>query len=857
MKNFVKQVQNNISSRFYRQVVVSRSGCYTLISYTLVVFFFYSLFFAPLSVNAMSGSFGGGSGTVSDPLIIEDEADLNAVRSGLGLHYKLKNDIVLTNAFQPVGVGWDPIGNGTIGGFTGSFDGNGFSISGLWIESTSNLVGLFGYARDASFKNLSIVLHNNGIKGNNDVGGLVGFLHARDNDCQIINCCVIGKIEGNDFVGGIVGWIYSNGGVSTRLLELYNCYSFCEITGHTYIGGLIGLQSTESAVSTSSIKNCYASGTISASGNEIGGLVGRQYSEGICSIINCYAAVDVSGDSRVGGFVGILDANNGECIVTNSFSVGHVMNMNYHCNGFIGTKLSEPGSTTSSFTVEYNYRYQFATVNSVIIPSGGENKHDGLHGLSITAIEFMTNGTYLGWDFDPTTGPWYWDDNERYPQLGFGPEAYPFPFYAITYDPDGGVLPSGLLDSYDPTNNASLLTYNLPEPTRVRYRFDGWFDSSSTLKRDIVIADIGHKFLVAKWTRVIFDITVDPLAGGTVTPNVTSSAAGASIQLDVVPDADYAFEEMKVYETGNPSNVIATWNVSSTTPYSFIMPSFDVSAVATFDYLPKYLVDEAIALIEKYIFNYQQMYFGTRDEILDQLVSDINKLIASTGIQITKSDISITSFTQAVVGDSKSPAGENGRFTFTVKITKGIYSRSTTSIPGTIMAITYNPLNYGITVIPSVNGTIKADRVTSPAFETITLTITESTNFILDSVWVIRTIPYFISRPLTLSGTGNVRTFIMPPYDVTVTATFRVKLEDLSVGNETALPTNALKAWAENESIHVTGLTAGQIWRVFSLSGTVVYQSIADDSGEAVVALLAKGIYIIQSGGRSIKIIKN
>jgi len=857
MKHFVKQVQKKNCRRSYSRL--SDFVCDYGSHVAIIFFFFCAQMFAPMTVHAAGGAFGVGSGTgltSLDPLIIEDEADLNAVRGGLALHYKLNSDVILTGAFQPAGLGWTPIASASSGGFTGSLDGNGYTISGLWIESTGGHVGLFGYARDASFKDLCIVLHNNGIKGTNRVGGLVGFLHARDNNCQITNCCVVGKIEGNENVGGLVGWLYSNGGVTARLMELYNCYSNCEITGNRYVGGLVGMQSAESSVSTSMIKNCYAVGTVNASGNEIGGLVGRQYSEGSCSIINCYASVDVSGDSRVGGLVGILDANNGECIVTNSFSVGHVSGINFHYYGLIGTRLIEPGSTTSSFIVEYNYRYQFATVNGALIPSGGENKHDGLHGLSIAAIEFMTKGSYTGWNFDPTTGgPWYWDIDKKFPQLGFGTEDYPFPFFAITYDADGGILPSGLLDSYDPTNNPSLLTYNLLEPTKTHYSFDGWFDSSITLMRDIKAVDTGHKNLVAKWTRVEFDINVDPLSDGTVTPNVLFSAAGATITLNVTPDPDFLFDGMTVYQTGNPSNIIATWNASSAMPYTFAMPAYDVNVKATFEYIYKSAVDQAIALIEQYIFNYQQKYYGGIDDVIDQIVIDINKLIESTGIKITKTDISLRSFVQPIAGDAKTPAGKNGIFEFRVWITKGTYSRATTPLTGIHTAMAYIAPTFNIYLNPTINGIVKANRTISPAYEMITLTIAETVNYELDSLWVIRTGPlYYTINPVELSGTGNVRTFIMPNYDVTVTATFKLRRD---VSNETVLQSSALKAWVENESLHVTGLSAGQIWRVYSLSGTMVYQGMADESGNAIITLSGKGIYLIQSENKAIKVIKN
>jgi len=284
------------------------------------------------------------------------------------------------------------------------------------------------------------------------------------------------------------------------------------------------------------------------------------------------------------------------------------------------------------------------------------------------------------------------------------------------------------------------------------------------------------------------------------------------------------------------------------------MPANDVTITATF--FPsayRQSVDQAIALIEKAVFSYPQEYYGYRDDLIKQLVIDINKLIASTGLQITESDIILNSFRQAIAGEQGSPQGKNGGFDFTVTLTKGAFKKKSSNISGTIRAMIFNPPNFRINISPSSNGTVKADRTFAPASTTINLTISQNSAYEVDSIWVIRAAALSSSTPLTLSGTDDLKTFVMPPYDVTVYATFRLKRE---VDNENILKGSALKAWVEGESLHVTGLTAGQIWRVCSLSGMTVYQNTAGENGEAVIQLSTKGIYIVQSGNKAIKVIK-
>src|SRR3990167_1013059 len=85
-----------------------------------------------------------GSGTISDPYIIENKADLIAVSSNLAAHYRLGADIDLeTPSFTNI---WTPIGT-EAAPFTGSFNGAGRTINNLFSTNYSTQfqhMGLFG-----------------------------------------------------------------------------------------------------------------------------------------------------------------------------------------------------------------------------------------------------------------------------------------------------------------------------------------------------------------------------------------------------------------------------------------------------------------------------------------------------------------------------------------------------------------------------------------------------------------------------------------------------------------------------------------------------------------------------------------
>ena len=63
-----------------------------------------------------------------------------------------------------------------------------------------------------------------------------------------------------------------------------------------------------------------------------------------------------------------------------------------------------------------------------------------------------------------------------------------------------------------------------------------------------------------------------------------------------------------------------------------------------------------------------------------------------------------------------------------------------------------------------------------------------------------------------------------------------------------------LTAWAQNGMLHVSGVTVGELWSIYNLSGVLVYRNLATDH-EATICLPDRGIYIIKSGNQTMKIV--
>jgi len=105
------------------------------------------------------------------------------------------------------------------------------------------------------------------------------------------------------------------------------------------------------------------------------------------------------------------------------------------------------------------------------------------------------------------------------------------------------------------------------------------------------------------------------------------------------------------------------------------------------------------------------------------------------------------------------------------------------------------------------------------------------------------------------NATIATTTFIMPANAVTVTANYEaIPSPPTSVSS---IATNPLKAWASNGTLHVSGLTEGKAWAVYSIAGSLIYQGIAGSEQESVTLNVSAGVYVVVQGRNSVKVIVN
>ena len=166
------------------------------------------------------------------------------------------------------GSGWIPIGNSSPY-FTGTYNGNGHTINGLYINRLVTYVGLFGVAIGGIITNLGVI--NVNITGGHNTAALEG-----NGSATISNCYSTGTIIGSQYTGGLVG----------QGSNVSNCYSSCSVTGIATSGGLIGR-------GTGTIKNCYSTGNVTRKSGygstEMGGFMGS----GAATIQYCFSTGSV------------------------------------------------------------------------------------------------------------------------------------------------------------------------------------------------------------------------------------------------------------------------------------------------------------------------------------------------------------------------------------------------------------------------------------------------------------------------------------------------------------------------------------------------------------------------------------
>ncbi len=220
--------------------------------------------------------------------------------------------------------------------FLGNYDGNNYTISGLFAKSDSKIKqGLFGSVEGTSsckaiIKNVGII--ESFIKGGNgQIGALIGMCKYT----TIQNCYNLSGVEGKgQAIGGLVGVL---GDYST----LDSCYNNGNVVGTYMTGGLVGRNDSNSLIT-----NSFNKGEING-GNATGGICGNSGKLDNYDISNCYNLGKVSGTDSVGGIIGCRTYSG--VSVYNCFNLGSIEFTKNYVGGIIGKNDSKQPCYNSYF----------------------------------------------------------------------------------------------------------------------------------------------------------------------------------------------------------------------------------------------------------------------------------------------------------------------------------------------------------------------------------------------------------------------------------------------------------------------------------------------------------------------------
>jgi uncharacterized repeat protein (TIGR02543 family) len=317
--------------------------------------------------GTIASSFARGSGTSSNPYIIETGAQLaylaSRVNSGTsfsGCYFKLDNDIDLNN------INWTPIGKGTLTesldittyAFYGSFDGNGYTILNLHVvNNTTSFAGLFGKVYNSTICNVRVEnanVQNIVTSGSRSkVGTLVGYAkNATILGCAVVNATVRSEATSKPAsAGGLVG-IISNTNVR-------NSFAFADVYGNGHVGGLVGGKYNSDVPC---IENCYAVGSLystdvsnSSVSKVAGGIVGYVESDGL-SINSCVFIGTIScASSFTTGAISGHTATKSNCYYYLSSSNNTLSLSNFKLQSWLTSTLGWDFDNVWCFVDAYDY----------------------------------------------------------------------------------------------------------------------------------------------------------------------------------------------------------------------------------------------------------------------------------------------------------------------------------------------------------------------------------------------------------------------------------------------------------------------------------------------------------------------
>lgn len=311
-------------------------------------------------------------GTAAYPYLVYDLETLAAVSANPAAHFAQIADIDASATSRPGdpwnrgGAGWSPLCAATP--FTGTYDGRGHSISGLYCNDSTSSVGLFRYIKWGTVRNLRLV--DLTMIGAGYAGGVCAATESGGGQ-YLYDVDVQGRIEGDSFVGGLIGLAWSGGIVVD--CDVDAVIGDSAWGNNSAAGGLFGF------VYYPNIERCSTAGSVSCDG-AAGGIVGSAHTG---SIRNSFSTMRLVSEGPIGGITSHLWTSAGSHSVSNCYYAGEAAPL---ASAVVGGIV---GDTTNSAAVVNSSYFNIETA-----PMGD----NGL-GTPATTTQLQETATFSGWDF--------------------------------------------------------------------------------------------------------------------------------------------------------------------------------------------------------------------------------------------------------------------------------------------------------------------------------------------------------------------------------------------------------------------------------------------------------------------------
>ncbi len=508
-----------------------------------------------------------GSGTENDPYLITTVAELVGIAAHMeevwwddfeGVYFKQTTDLVVNaggDQFSDTVIGrfeWQPID-----GFSGHYDGDGHSISGVYVNSYTGGAGLFndfgGSLKNLTLTDSYIVAHNGYAGGltvelygtvdncrndayvcsyRNNAGGIVAYVWQ--DEAVILNSVNSGTVQGVQNVGGIVGDFSggtvqgcSNSGAVSDLIgigeqrnvggiagnvwygNVIDCFNSGTVRGKFYIGGIVGYSTAEK------LDGCANFGDVIGL-SSVGGVVGDNSAD----ITNCYNTGDVRcdveryGDAENGNYIGGVMGRNDGSLASSVYNTGNVIgNYAHYIGGIVGYDSSDSlqqAYSIGTVTADERSYYVGAAIGSTYdVKDSVYYLDNGTLGdeysTALAPEQMKTQEAYVGFDFDVHWSIDPTSEEYPYPVLLGAPHKQ---YVTVTFvDQNGGIIETQRLEKNTAIVYPDMTTYNFEDDTYV-YEFDAWNRTPLSAWEDMTITASFKKVAKLFFTSVHKEITV-------------------------------------------------------------------------------------------------------------------------------------------------------------------------------------------------------------------------------------------------------------------------------------------------------------------------------------------------------------